>query len=453
MKTLIRGGGLAVSQRPDLLDGGEILVEAGVIAEVGASGSFAPDAADKIIDATGCLVVPGLVNTHQHDWYLLGKGLGGDMILEQWIRDCLFPLKANLSIDDLRVASELACLDMIRGGTTTSVNHLVVTTTQDEEDAILTPVADSGMRQYFAKAVRPEDVESGYAAARATYERWHGKANGRIEIGFVLEATSHWVAAGTSTEEMVIGGHALATELDTFVSSHIAGGSLSLQDGYLKFVKEMGRTDLEFLHRIGVLDDRWILAHTIHPMGNDLDLIAAAGSTVSHTPSSEAARGGGIAPVRDMVRNGINVALGTDGPMVDLSNDMIEQLKWTRLLQNQVHGVPASIDLERLVSMGTSNGARAVRAQDRFGQIAAGMRADLAAFDLATLHSSVVHRPLSSLIHSARGLDAKHVMVDGELLLEDHRFTRVDELRVAEVLAQAGERGRELARRSGLASV
>jgi len=451
MRTLISGGGLVVAERPELLEGGDLLIEDAVIAQIGEPGTLPGDGVDKVVDATGCLTMPGLVNTHQHDWYVLGKGLGGDMILEQWIRDCLFPLKANLSIDDLRVASELACLDMIRSGTTTSVNHLVVTTSPEQEDAILEPVVQSGMRQYFAKAIRPEDVPSAYEGARAAHERWNGRAAGRIGIGFVLEATSHWMAAGTSTEEMVVGGHALAQELDTFVSSHIAGGSLSMEDGYLKFVEEMGRTDLEFLHRAGVLDDRWILAHTIHPMGDDLDLIAAAGSTVSHTPSSEAARGGGIAPIRDMIRNGINVALGTDGPMVDLTNDMIEQLKWTRLLQNQVHGEPDSIDLRQLVAMGTSNGAQVLRAQASFGRIAPGMRADLATFDLATLHSAVVHRPLSSLIHSARGLDAKHVMVDGELLLEDHRFTRVDDLQVADVLARAGERGRDLAQRSGLA--
>lgn len=451
MKTLVTGGGIVVVDQPELLDGGEILVEDGLIAAIGKPGALGRDGVDKELDATGCLVMPGLINTHQHDWYLLGKGLGGDMILEQWIRDCLFPLKANLEPDDLRVASELACLDMIRGGTTTSVNHLVVTTTPQDEEAILQPVVDSGMRQYFAKAVRPDDVPSDYAAARATYERWDEQGAGRIKIGFVLEATSHWVAAGTSTEEMLVGGHALAHQLDTFVSSHIAGGSLSNDDGYLKFVNEMGRTDLEFLHRIGVLDERWILAHTIHPMGDDLDLIAAAGSTVSHTPSSEAARGGGITPIYEMLHNDINVALGTDGPMVDLTNDMLEQLKWTRLLQNQVHGDPASISLETLVSMGTSNGARAINAQDRIGAIEVGLRADLVAFDLATLHSSVVHRPLSTLIHATRGLDAKHVMVDGELLLEDRRFTRADELRVTEVLSEAGERGRALARRAGLA--
>ncbi|HEX4252782.1 MAG TPA: amidohydrolase family protein, partial [Pseudonocardia sp.] len=93
---------------------------------------------------------------------------------------------------------------------------------------------------------------------------------------------------------------------------------------------------------------------------------------------------------------------------------------------------------------------RAVRADAEFGTIEVGKRADLAVFDLATLHAGPVHRPLSTFVHAARGTDARHVMVDGELLLSDGRFTRVSELRVTELLAEAGDRGRALARRAGL---
>jgi len=452
MRTLFTGGSIVAKGRPELLDGGELIVDGDSIAALGKPGELSPAFSGKTVDATGCLVMPGLINTHQHDWYLYGKGLGGDLLLEQWISDCLFPLKARLGIDDLAVASELASLDMLRGGTTSSVNHLVNETTLAEEAAILQPVADSGMRQFFAKVIRPHDADSHYAGARESFEKWDGYANGRVRVGFVLEATAHWVAMGTCSEEMVLGGHALAVEKDTFVTSHIAGGTLSRESGYLKFVLDTGRTDLQFLHRLGVLDHRWILAHTINPRDNDLDLIAASGSTVAHTPSSEAARGGGITPVKRMLDNGIRVAIGTDGPMVDLTNDMVEQLKWTRLLQNQLHHVPASIELGKLVSMGTEAGAYAVGAQDRIGTLEVGKAADLAVFDLATLHAAPVHRPLSTFVHAARGTDAKHVMVDGELLLEDGRFTRVKELRVTELLAEAGVRGRALARRAGLLS-
>jgi len=450
LRTLFIGGSVVAKGRPELADGGDLLVDGTDIAALGPAGSLAAEPVDKVVDTTGAIVIPGLVNAHQHDWYLYGKGLGGDLLLEQWITDCLFPLKARLTVDDLRVASELSALDMLRGGTTSSVNHLVTETSAAEDRAILGPVADIGVRQFFAKAIRPADHASRYESAREAFETWDGAAGGRIRVGFVLEATAHWVAMGTCTEEMVLGGHALAVERDTFVTSHIAGGTMSRDSGYLRFVLETGRTDPQFLHRLGVLDHRWILAHTINPRDNDLDLIAAAGATVAHTPSSEAALGGGITPVKRMLDNGIRVAIGTDGPMVDLTNDMVEQLKWTRLTQNQLHHVPASIDLDKLLTMGTEDGARAVGAADRIGTLEVGKAADIAVFDLETLHGGPVHRPLSTFVHAARGTDAKHVMVDGELLLENGLFTRATELHVAELMREAGERGRALARRSGL---
>ena len=225
---------------------------------------------------------------------------------------------------------------------------------------------------------------------------------------------------------------------------------MSREDGYLKFVLETGRTDIEFLHGLGILDRRWILAHTIHNRDRDLTLIAESGATVSHTPSSEAARGGGVAPVRAMLERGIRVALGTDGPMVDHTNDMLEQLKWTRLLQNQVHGVPSSIAVDTLVAMGTSHGAEAVGAADTFGRIAAGLRADIAMFDINTVHAGVTHNRLSTLVHAVRSSDAKHVMVDGELLLLDGRYTRADEMHVTDLIKRAGKHARELGRRAGL---
>jgi 5-methylthioadenosine/S-adenosylhomocysteine deaminase len=447
MRTLFTGGAVFAKGRPELLNGGDVLVDGTTIAAIG---RLAGEPADRTIDTTGMLVLPGLVNTHQHDWYIYGKGLGGGMLLEQWISDCLFPLKSQVTADDLRLASEVASLDMLRGGTTTSVNHQVNETTIDDEKAILQPVADTGIRQYFGKVIRPKDIVDGYAGAHESYEKWHGYADGRVQVGFVLEATAHWVHMGTCSAEMVVGGHELAVEKDTFVSSHIAGGTMSRDSGYLKFVVETGRTDPQFLHRLGVLDDRWILAHTINPLSNDLDLIAESGSTVAHTPGSEAARGGGITPVKQMLDNGIRVAIGTDGPMVDLSNDMVEQLKWTRLLQNQVTLDPASIPLSDLISMATEDGARAVRAQNLFGTLEIGKAADIAVFDLQTLHAAPVHDPLSTFVHAARGRDARHVMVDGELLVEDGRFTRVSDLYVTDLLRQAGERGRALARRAGL---
>ncbi|HEY2695598.1 MAG TPA: hypothetical protein VGJ45_09025, partial [Pseudonocardiaceae bacterium] len=150
MKTLLSGGAVVAAERPELLAGGDLLIHGATIAELGPAGSIPRDGVARILDTTGSIVLPGLINSHQHDWYLYGKGLGCDVLLEQWITGCLVPLKEQLDIDDLRVASELATLDMLRGGTTSSVNHLVNETTLAEEEAILGPVADAGVRQFFA---------------------------------------------------------------------------------------------------------------------------------------------------------------------------------------------------------------------------------------------------------------------------------------------------------------
>jgi cytosine/adenosine deaminase-related metal-dependent hydrolase len=329
MKTLLSGGAVVAPERPELLAGGDLLIDGATIAELGPAGSIPRDGVARILDTTGSIVLPGLINSHQHDWYLYGKGLGCDVLLEQWITGCLVPLKEQLDIDDLRVASELATLDMLRGGTTSSVNHLVNETTLAEEEAILGPVADAGVRQFFAKVIRPHDAATDYASARESFEKWDRTADGRIRVG-------------------------------------------------------------------------------------------------------------------------VRVSIGTDGPMVDLTNDMVEQIKWTRLLQNQLHEHPGTIELGKLIEMATQDGARAVRAEQHLGTLAPGFAADISVFDLATLHAGPVHRPLATFVHAARGTDAQHVFVNGEQLLDNGRFTRVDDLHITDLLRRASDRAKALGRRAGL---
>ena len=187
MKTLLRGGLVVSSSTPQPLSEQDLLIDEATIVDLGEPGTFDGIPVDRTLDVSDCLVMPGLVNTHQHEWYLLGRGLGDDKLLERWIWESMFPLKAQLTPDDFRVASELAALDMIRGGTTTCVNHLVAETTAAEEEAILSPVLASGMRQYFAKTVRPGDVKDDFESARSCSRdvgrRWQRPDQGRRRAG------------------------------------------------------------------------------------------------------------------------------------------------------------------------------------------------------------------------------------------------------------------------------
>lgn len=450
MSPLISGGEVHTVNAEDTVHpGGWVLVEGSTIAGVGPAGSQ-PSGADERIDASGCIVVPGFVNTHQHPWYCLFKGLGSGMRLEQWIQNLLAPAAAALLPPDLEAGSRLGCLEMVASGTTTCLNHSVSSLDEAGVEATLRPVEESGMRQVLAKEIRPEPLADQLALAEAVHERWHGAAGGRIAIAFVIEATAHWVAMGTCSEELVQRGHELATRLGARVSSHVAGGTMSHEQGYLKFVREMGRTDFEFLQRLGVLDESWLLAHAIYPRDRDLELIAAAGATVSHCPTSESSRGAGITPVRRMLDAGITVSMGSDGPMVDTSVDMVEQMKAVRLFQNQLRLDPSAITPEQALRMATIDGARSIGLQDRIGSLEPGKEADIAVFDVEQPASAVCHDALGLLVHSLRGRDVGWLLCAGVPLVSESHLTRVDASARRAIVEQARARAGELLERTNV---
>ena len=446
--TLIRGGEVHTVDATDtVLHGGWILVRGSAIAAVGAAGEE-PDAADATIDASGCIVVPGFVNTHQHLWYCLFKGLGGGMRLEQWIQNLLAPTARALEPRDLEAGARLACLEMVASGTTTCLHHSVTNLDEQGVEATLRPSAESGMRHVFAKEIRPDPLAEQLALAEAVHARWDGGADGRIAIAFVIETTAHWVAMGTCSEDLVTRGHELADRLGARISTHVAGGTMSREQGYLRFVREMGRTDIEFLHRLGVLDEHWLLAHAIYPRDGDLELMAAAGVSVSHCPTSEGSRGAGITPVRRMLDAGITVSLGSDGPMVDTSVDMVEQMKAVRLFQNQLRLDPSAITPQVALRMATIEGARSIGLGHRLGSLEPGKEADIAVFPLEQPASAVAQEALPVLIHSLRGRDVRWLLVAGRPLVCEGRLTTLDGDSVRAIIEEARARAAELLQRA-----
>ncbi|HEX5956093.1 MAG TPA: amidohydrolase family protein, partial [Solirubrobacterales bacterium] len=425
-------------------DDGYVLVRDGAIAEIGRRSELSQSAVEDTLrlDATGCVVVPGLINTHQHHWYNLFKGLGGGMLLEQWIQNLLRPTAEAIGPPEVEIASRLACLEMLLSGTTACLNHSVTATDEEVIAATVEPVVDSGMRQLFAKEVRPHDLEGQLALAEHVHRSWNGAGDGRITIGLVIESTAHWVAMGTSSEELIVRGNELAERLGARISDHVAGGTMSRESGYLRFMLEMGRTDIEFLHDLGVLDRKWVLAHAIHARDRDIELIATDGANVSHTPTSESSRGGGITPIKRFRDAGVLVSLGSDGPMVDTSVDMVEQMKTVLLFQNQLHRDPLAMTPVEALAMATCDAAAALGLADSLGSLEPGKRADLAIFDLENPACGVWHDPVAALVQSRGRL--RSLLVEGEELVRDGALTRVTAAEVDEVLGEARRRADEL---------
>jgi 5-methylthioadenosine/S-adenosylhomocysteine deaminase len=448
---------VTVNDQRDVFASGSVVVEDGRIVFVGENPPAVEDESQvEEIDASGCIVMPGLINAHQHHWYSLFKGIADGLLLEDWLYTTVFPIAPHLSADVMRLASYLCGMEMLATGTTCSCNHSVTVTTPDIVRAIIEPQLDLGIRQLFAKELRcrtpqfahhPFDLDEALAAFEEEAARWG--ARGPIKMAMVIEANAHWTASGMSTENLICRGHALAKKLGLRISSHIAGGTFSIEKGFLKHLRETGRTDVRYLMNLGVLDATWLLIHGIHCTDLDLEHMAHVGASLVYTPTSEAMRGGGIGPIANAQTVGVNVALGTDGPMVDYTSDMVEQMKACMFLQHVRHLDPTRISVENAIEMATINSARAIGIDGEVGSLEPGKRADIVVFDARRPHIGVWNRPLSTFVSAGRGADAKIVMVDGRVCYQEGRF--LNGPHPNEILREAETAAGSVLERAGLA--
>ena len=199
-RTLIANGTVVtVDGARNVFPGGYVAIDGARIAATGpAAQAPAPDGFDTVIDAAGAIVVPGLINMHQHHWYTLFKGVADGYLLEDWVTDILLPLSLKLDDEAMRVSSTVAGLEMLSTGTTCSFNHSVTTTTPSLVAASIEPQAALGIRQVYAKEMRcrtpgnarhPLGLEAALAAFEAEAARWNGAHGGLVRFGMALEST------------------------------------------------------------------------------------------------------------------------------------------------------------------------------------------------------------------------------------------------------------------------
>ena len=458
-RVLIENGYVVtVDEARSVYPGGFVAVDEATISAVGPSAQAPkPQDFDQVIDASGSIVVPGLINMHQHHWYTLFKGLADGYLLEDWVTQFLLPLSLNLTEEAMRVSSTLAGMEMLATGTTCSFNHSVTTTTPELVKASIEPQAELGIRQVYAKELRCRtpgnprhalSLDEALAEFEAEVGRWNGAYSGLVRFGMAIESNAHWVAAGMSTEELIVRGYDLARRLGLKITAHISGGTFSLEKGFLKYLRETGRTDVRYLMQLGILDPQWVLIHGIHVTELDIEHMARVGCSFVYTPTSEAMRGGGISPFANAQRAGVNVALGTDGPMVDYSVDMVEQMKVCALMQHARHLDPTRMPVERTLEMATINAAKALGLDAEIGSLEAGKRADIAVFDLQKPYVGVLHRPLTSFVTAGKGSDVRAVLVDGRVVYRDGKFARLAEPQRA--IAEAERIGQAIIEKAGL---
>ncbi len=433
---------VTVNAKRETVYGGAVAIDGDRIVEVGDSQALEakyPEVGRKI-DATGKAVFPGLINTHNHMFQSLLKGLGDDRVLSDWLVECMFPSAAKISREAVYHGGMVACLDNIHSGTTTILDYMHAQSSPELSDGAIQAFRDCGVRGILGRGFTnvgeqfgtPKALIEEPAAIRKDCLRlldtYHNTDNGRIRIWLAPAAV--WLAS----KEMLTWSMDTAREYGTGVTVHCS------ETPFDRMASEQihGMPDTDALAAYGLMGPDCLLVHCVHLTDRDIRMFKYHDARVSHNPGSNMYLSSGVAPVPRLNEVGVTVGLATDGAASNNCNDMIEMLKLAALMQKVHHQDPTIITAEKVLEMATIDGARAIGLEDDIGSLEAGKKADLFIFDpLAAAKSTPMHNPVSTLVYSGSEQNVETVIVDGRVILDDFRPTFLTDERALLEKAQA----------------
>jgi len=404
------------------LERGTVVIENGIITQVAAS---TDETADTVIDARGGIVMPGLVNTHTHAGMTLFRGYADDLPLAQWLEDHIWPAEAQLTDDDLYAGTSLACLEMIRSGTTAFADMYI------HVDEVACAVEESGMRAALSYGMidlgDAGRAQSELKEGRRFVHEWNGRADRRITTMYGPHAPH------TCSREFLIKIKEQARRDNAKIHIHI----LETEDELNQMKKSFGMCSVNMLDELGFLDQEVLAAHCIWLSAGDMDILRDRGVNVSHNPISNMKLASGIAPVPELLARGVNVSLGTDGCASNNNLDMFEEMKTAALLHKVNTLDPTVLPARAVLEMATVNGARAIGVQS--GMLKTGYMADIIVVDMNKPHLTPIYDPASHLVYSASGCDVRTTIVDGKLLMDNYEVLSLDERKVMAAAREAAE--------------
>ncbi len=375
---------------------------------------FAPDTA---VEGKNRLLIPGLVNAHTHAYMTMFRSCADDLSFTDWLFGHIDPLESKMTREDCYWATLLGYMEMLSTGTTACLDMYVFTETA------LRAAEESGFRAALSRGLTggagdPEGGARRIREALAEMDGWKGTSD---RIRFFLGPHAPYTCDPGYLREIA----GLAEERGLPLHLHLSE-SRSEQE---TIREQYGCTPAEYFDRAGVLRPGTAAAHCVYVSESDMRLMAERGVTAVTNPSSNLKLGNGAAPVPDMVRAGVNVALGTDGAASNNALNLFRELSLVTLLHKGLRGDPTEVPASLGLRMATENGARAL-GWEKLGRIEPGWIADLSVLDLDRLNLRPWNDVLSSLAYAACGSEVESVMVDGRFLMKDREFLTIDRERV-----------------------
>ncbi len=424
--------GTVITMDPDytVYEPGYVAISDDTIVAVGPLAQDSDYPAARRLDAAGSLILPGLINGHQHAAMSLMRGMADDLRLMDWLYNYMFPAeKENVDPEFVYWGTLLSAAEMLASGTTTYADMYYF------EDQVARATAEAGMRAVLGQTIigfPAPDHASPDEALSYTEEfirRWK-------DHSLVIPAVAPH-APYTCSREVLLACKELADRYDVPLLIHLAETENEVQ----QLVKETGFRPTQYLEEIGFLSERLIAAHVVWAQPHELDLLKLRGVGVVHNPESNMKLASGVAPVVQMLGKEMQLGLGTDGPVSNNNLDLFQEMDTMAKLHKVDSGDPTALSARQALTIATRGGAAALGLEDQIGSLEPGKRADLILVKLDSPAAFPLYDFYSTLVYSLNGSSVHTVIVNGRVIIEDRRFLH---LNIGEIFRRADSYKRQV---------
>ncbi len=405
---------LTLDNKNSQIKNGSVAIKKDKIVAVGDADEFAAWEVSKIIDASDCIIMPGLVNTHTHAAMVAFRGLADDLPLMTWLNDYIFPAESKLDEEKVYRATLHACSEMIMSGTTCFCDMYLF------EDAVARAAKRAGMRAVVGEVLydfpSPNygPIEQGFAYSEILIEKW--KNDPLIKIA--LEPHSPYLCSPDLLKKAFL----IAKAHDLRLVIHV-----SETESEVKNIKEKyGLTPIGHLADLGILAPNLLTCHCVVLTDEDILLLRQFDVKVAHNPESNMKLASGIAPIPRLLKEGICVGLGTDGCASNNNLDLFQEMDTAAKLHKVNTFDPTVLDSTTALRMCTIEAARALGLEKITGSLEVGKKADIILLDTKKPHLTPMYNPASHLVYAARGSDVKTTIINGEVVMEDGSLLSLD---------------------------
>jgi len=433
MGIFIHNGTILTMYEEKTIRDGAIVIEGETIVDVGKTRELTGKYGRgyEKIDAKGKIVMPGLVNTHQHAAMSLLRGYADDLPLQEWLEKWIWPVERHMSAHDIYVGALLTAIESIMGGVTTVNTMYHYTYGENEAKAF----ADVGLRGVIGHVCFSWRKREDRKALKDLAKNWHSKANKLIRVS--VDPHAPYTVDPEYLKELNV----IRNELNEKYGSekapiiwhiHIAETTDEVEKIQKEFNVQLKGGIMAYLDSLGVLDERVIAAHCVALTSNDIEIIRKRNVKVSHNPVSNLKLASGISPVPKMLKKGVTISLGTDSPCSNNTADMFETMKIAALLHKGINRNPTLMPARKILEMATIEGAKALLWENEIGSIKAGKKADLIIINPKKPHLCPLYSEASHLVYAARASDVETVMINGKIIMENRKMTMLNMRKVIE---------------------